>query len=418
MTNSKISEIHILIALEKAALQQVIDTQLPVDLLSQFSPPGADVRISVRRKGKIDLQVDKNTLTYQVPLQIFARKDTFLGNVDVLFEMYLGVATRFLFKENWELKTRSELIGYQWIKKPELDFGLFNYPLDKTILNAFESNKKTICEQLDKQIMSTVDVRPFLNNILSSIPNPILTPAGSQIAWQGDTFQTSMTPLHEKEGIIYAKLGLKGATQFAYGRTLPHVTTTVKAPDLISDLKEETHLQTHLLIDFRAVEKTAITLLQKQKLEFKHQKIEVRSVQISKAGKYLKISADLRGSFDGAIVLMGKPIFDPLKNEIRLESADLDIRGNNFISKTLVVFLRRLIQEKVMQNLQFPIQPSIDFANQKIKHWDFDLGGFAKGIIKSVNIPTIEVTEDALALELSVKGYVQLGLRSGENKSV
>lgn len=416
MTNSKISQIHILVALEKAALQQVIETQLPVDLLNQFSPNGTDIRISVKRKGKIDFQVEQNIFKYQVPLQIFAQKDTFLGNVDVLFEMYLGIKTRFLFKEDWELKTRSELTGYQWIKKPELDFGVFNYPLDKTILNALESNKKIICEQLDKKIMSAVDVRPYLNNILNSLPNPIITPAGSQISWQGDRFQTSMTPLFEKEGFIYGKLGLKGSTQFAYGRILAPVTTVIKAPDLISDLDKETHLQTHLLIDFKAVEQTALTLLQKQKLEFKNQKVEVQSVQISKVGQFLKVLANLQGSFDGYLSLMGKLFFDSTKNEIRLGQAELDIKGNNFISKTLVVFLRRLIEEKVMQNLQFPIQPSIDFANQKIKHWDFDLGMFAMGKIKSVDIPKIEVKEDALALDLSVKGYLQLGLKlKGDN---
>ncbi|MFK7773165.1 MAG: DUF4403 family protein [Saprospiraceae bacterium] len=411
MTNSKNSKINILVSIDKEQMQQVIGQQLPVDLLSQFSPEGSDdIRISVRRKGNIDLTAENNSLKYEVPLELFVQKDTMLGNVDVLFEMYLGFESKFLFKDNWELATRTQMTGYQWIKKPEIDLGLFNIPLDKTVLNAIQSNKEMLCQQVDDKIKVVGDIRPHLSQILASLPNPIPTPAGEQVWWQCETVKTSMSPLFEKEGFIYGKIALEGATEFSYGKPLEKLTTVIKSPDIVPDVEKESHLQTFLSVNFRAIEKSALALLQKQSFEFKSQKVQVETVQVEQVGQRLKVAADLKGSFDGKMILLGKPIFDPTKNEIQLKEVELDLKGNNFLSKTMVVFLRKVIEGKISNMLNFPIQKSIDFANQKVKYVPFQNGLFAKGKIKEVNIPQVEVQSDALVISLSVKGYLQLGL--------
>ena len=103
---------------------------------------------TLKGKGNIDLTAENNSFKYEVPLELFVQKDTMLGNVDVLFEMYLGFETKFLFKDNWELSTRTQMTGYQWIKKPELDFGILNIPLEKTVLNAIQSNKEMLGQQV------------------------------------------------------------------------------------------------------------------------------------------------------------------------------------------------------------------------------------------------------------------------------
>ena len=416
MTNSKSSKINILISADKEKLQQVIEVQLPVDLLNQFSPEGSkDIRISVRRKGNVDLTVENNSLKYEIPLELFVQKDTMLGNVDVLFEMYLGFETKFLFKDNWELATRTQMTGYQWIKKPEIDLGLFNIPLDKTVLNAIQSNKEMLCKQVDDKIKVVGDVRPMLNQILSSLPNPIPTPAGEQVWWQCETIKTSISPLFEKDGFVYGKIALEGATEFSYGKALDKLLTTVKSPDIVPDVEKESHLQTLLSVNFRAIEKSALALLQKQSFEFKSQKIQIESVRVEQVGQRLKVEADLKGSFDGKMVVLGKPIFDSSKNEIQLKEVELDLKGNNFFSKTMVVFLRKIIEDKISSILNFPIQKSIDFANQKVKHVPFQNGFFAKGKINIVDIPQVEVKHDSLVIHLAMKGYLQLGLEGSES---
>lgn len=411
MTNSKHSKINILVSLDKEKLRQVIGDQLPVNLLNRFSPKGAsDLHISVRRKGKIDLTAKDNIIKYEVPLELFVQKDTMLGNVDVLFEMYLGFETKFLFKDNWELLTRTQMTGYQWVKKPELDFGIFNVPLDSTVLNAIQSNKEILCEQVDEKIRTAGDIRPRLSQILSALPNPIPTPAGAQVWWQCETVKTSMSPLFEKDGFIYGKIALEGTTEFSYGKALEKLTTVVKAPDIVPDVEKESHLQTLLSINFRAIENSALVLLQKQPFEYKGQKIQATAVRIEQVGQRLKVAADLRGSFDGEVIILGKPLYDATKNEIQLREVDLDLRGNNFLSKTMVVFLRKIIEDRIATILNFPIQKPIDFANQKAKYVPFKDGLFAKGKINQVTIPQLKVQEDALVINLIIKGYLQLGL--------
>lgn len=392
-------------------MQQVIGEQLPVDLLNQFSPEGSkDIRISVRRKGNIDLTAENNSFKYEVPLEIFVQKDTMLGNVDVLFEMYLGFETKFLFMDDWELVTRTQMTGYQWVKKPELDFGIFNIPIDKIILNNIQDNKESLCKELDEKMRTTGDIRPMLSRLLLTVPNPIPTPAGEKVWWQCETIKTSMSPLFEKDGFIYGKISLEGATEFSYGKDLEKLTTVIKAPEIVPDVEKESHLQTYLSVNFRAIEASALTLLQKQNFEFKNQKVQVQAVHVEQVGRRLKVEADLKGTFDGRLIILGRPVFDSSKNEIQLKDVDLDLKGNNFLSKTMVVFLRKIVEEKISSILNFPIQNSINLANQQVKHLTYTDGLFAKGKINSVDIPQLEVNRDSLILSLTIKGYLQLGL--------
>jgi hypothetical protein len=380
LTNSKNSKINILVSADKEKLQQVIELQLPVDLLNQFSPKDSkDIRISARRKGNIDLTVENNSLKYEIPVELFVQKDTMLGNVDMLCEMYLGFETKFLFKDNWELMTRTQVTGYQWIKKPELDFGLLHVPLDKMVLDAIQSNKEMLCKQVDDKIKIIGDIRPMLSNILSNLPNPIPTPAGEQVWWQCETIKTSMSPLFEKDGFFYGKIALEGVTEFSYGKPLEKLTTVLKSPDIVPDVEKESHLQTLLSVNFRAIEKSTL--------------------------------ADLTGSFDGKMMVLGKPVFDSLKNEIQLKDVELDLKGNNFFSRTMVIFLRKILEEKISSILNFPIQKPIDFTNQQVKHIPYQNGLFAKGKINVVDLLQLEVQEDALVISLSVKGYLQIGLK-------
>ena len=400
MTNSNNSSINILIALEKEALQQVIDRQLPVDFLQRFSPPGQeDLFISVRRKGKLDFQVTQNTFKYQVPLELFVEKNMLLGNVDVLFEMYLGFETKFLFKDDWKLITRTQLTGYQWIKEPKLDFGLFDIPLDSLVTKAIDSNKISIAKQIDAQIAETLDFPKMLQQTLAALPNPIPTPA-EKVWWECATIHTLMTPLSEKEGFIFGKIGLRGATEFSYGQPLEKIKLKILAPDIVGDLKKESEIKSVIRLGFRAVEKTALDLFQKQNFEFRGRSATVSAVQISQDGERLKVVAELEGSFDGTMTLIGKPTFDNDLQEIKLEEVDLDLHGNNFLSKTLVVFLKGIIEEKLNGLLHFPIKKPIEFLNQEMENVNFKNGFFVKGKVTSVNIPQVEVQEEALVIHL------------------
>ena len=417
MIDSKTSKINILVALNKATLQQVIDTQLPVDLLQQFSPGGdKSLRINVRRKGNLDFQVDRNTFKYEVPLELFVQKDTMLGNVDVLFEMYLGFETKFLFKENWELATRTQLTGYQWVKKPKLDLGFFDFPLEGTVTKAINGNKETICKQIDAKIKEVADIRPKLNQLLSSLPNPIPTPQQGQVWWQCETVETAMTPLYENEGFIYGKINITGATEFSFGKELERLTTIVKSPNIVTDVEKESHIRTQINLGYRALEKSAIALLQKQTFEFKGKNVKIDNVKISQAQHRIKVVVDLSDSFNGTATLIGKPIFDNSKQEIKLTEVDLDLKGNNFISKTLVVFLKKIIEEKVTERLQFSLTQSIKTVNQKIKTVSFKDGFFAKAKINNIDFPKIEVKAESLVFDLYIKGYLQLGLEGNKEE--
>ena len=393
------SNLNIQVALQKEALQQIINNNLPDPLIKNLSPPEAKgIVINVRKNGKVNLAATDNTFTYQVPLQIHAFKSMMLGKVDVTFGILVKMETQFIIGTDWQVITRTELIDHGWIEKPQLDLGFFKLPLDKIILDVLNNNKATICKTIDDQVMQQLDIRTPLNNILTQLPNPLVIMDTEKIWWQCDSIKTKIAPFSTNEKDIRVIVGAKVPFYFSYGKELDPSNPELYAPDITIDLENQSTLRTSCYVNFHSLEKAATTFLQQKEFDIQGQKIKIKQVNITGTNQKLKITVKVEGSFDGTVQVAAQPVFDSASQEVQLKNPDLDLKGDNLKSKMISLVAEKAIEKRMAEFLNFPIQKGIDLVNEKIAINQVPPNLVIKGKVTTVDIPEFEIEKDGLRL--------------------
>ena len=393
------SNLNVKVSLQKEALQQIINNNLPDPLIKDLSPPEAKgIVINVRKNGNVKIEATGNTFTYAVPLQIHAFKSMMLGDVDVNCEVKVEMASQFIIGDDWQLMTRTELKNYQWVEKPQLDLGFFKLPLDSIIENLLEKNRATICKTIDQQVMQQLDIRTPLNNILTQLPNPLVIMDTEKIWWECETIQTKIAPFSTDGDSINVTVGAQVPFYFSYGKALEKTNTQLQAPDITMDLDQQSTLRTSCYVDFKTLEKAATTFLQKKEFEIKGQKINIKEVQINGIDNKLEITVKVAGSFDGTVQVAAQPVFDTSSQELQLKNPELDLKGDNLKSKMVSLVAEKAIEAKMAEFLNFPIQNGIDLLNEKIVSNNVPPNLVIKGKVTAVDIPEFEIGQDGLKL--------------------
>ena len=393
------SNLNIQVSLQKEALQQLIDNNLPNPLIKDLSPPEAKgIVINARKDGRVSLEAIGNTFKYEIPLQIHAFKSMMLGNVDVTFKIKVKMETQFIIGDDWQLITRTELMGQEWIEKPQLDLGFFKLPLDKIILDVLENNKSTICKTIDNQVMQQLDIRTPLNNIFTQLPNPVIIMGTEKIWWQSDKINTKIAPFSSDEKSINVIVGAQAPFYFSYGKEIEITKSVLNAPDITLDLGKESTLRTSCYVDFSTLEKAATTFLQQKEFDIQGQKVKIKQVQITGSNKKLQITVKVEGSFDGVVKVAAQPIFDSAAQEIQLKNPELDLKGDNLKSKMISLVAEKAIEKRMSDFLNFPIQNGIDLLNEKITANNVPPNLVVKGKVMAVDIPEFEIEQEGLRL--------------------
>jgi len=416
------SNLNVKVTLQKEALQQIIDNNLPDPLIKDLSPPEAKgIIINVRKNGKVDIEATGNTFRYAIPLQIHTFKSMMLGNVDVTFEVVVQMESQFIIGDDWELMTRTELKDYKWIEKPQLDLGFFKFPLDSIIEEVLENNKSTICKTIDQQVMQRLDIRTPLNNILTQLPNPLVILDTEKIWWECESIKTKIAPFSTDSKYINVTVGAQVPFYFSYGKALEKTNTNLQAPDITLDLDQQSTLRTSCYIDFKTLEKAATTFLQKpasqggwKEFDIKGQKIKIKNVQINGEGKKLKITAKTEGSFDGTIQVAAQPVFDASSQEIQLKNPELDLQGDNPKSKMVSLVAEKAIETRMSEFLNFPIQKGIDLLNEKIASNNVPPNFLIKGMVTAVDIPEFEIEKEGLKLGIVADCFGELIMKESK----
>ena len=403
------SNLNIKVSFETYAIQQLIDQYLPDPLLKDFSPPEAKgILINARKNGSIQLEATGNTFKYQIPLQIQAFKSMMFGNIDVPMEILLDMTSQFIIKDDWQFVTKTELINFQWLEKPQLDLGILKLPLDSIIQDVLEKNKKSICQTIDQQVMKQLDIRTPLNNILTKLPNPVVFLETEKVWWQSDAISTSIGPFSTDEKEIKVKLGATTPFCFSYGKKIEVQKPTLQAPDITLELDNNSTLRTSCFIDFGTLENFATSFLQKKEFDIKGQKINIQDVRISGANKKLNIKVQVTGSFDGTVFVAAQPIFNQKDKTIQLQNPELDLKGDNLKSKMISLVAEKAIESKMSEFLNFPIQNALDILNQNITSNKVLPNITIKGNVKNVDIPEIEIEKEGLSLGIIAEGDMSM----------
>ncbi|MFM2392903.1 MAG: hypothetical protein RLZZ546_885, partial [Bacteroidota bacterium] len=114
--------------------------------------------------------------------------------------------------------------------------------------------------------------------------------------------------------------------------------------------------------------------------------IQILDVRVGKKDGKLQVSTDVKGSFNGTLSVMGKPIFDKSKGMLYTENIEVNVKTGNVLHSAAAWLLKGKIKSKLDEMMHFPINE---------------------------NIKTLQLQVDDLVKELNKKYKMELNVKLG-----
>jgi hypothetical protein len=127
------------------------------------------------------------------------------------------------------------------------------------------------------------------------------------------------------------------------------------------------------------------------------------------------VSLDLTGSYKGKVYAIGHIKYDPASSTVSIEDLEYDLSTRNALHKTAGWLLHGIILSKIRPYLRFPLHEKLLEAQLLVQkllaHREISRNVFLSGIIDSLSIGGVTLTEGAIRAMLLARGTVSITIQ-------
>ncbi len=316
--------------------------------------PEYDVTTKLKRSGNVTIVVQGKDVTVTLPLDVDVIKKTFIKDFRANGTLEFSFKTNFNIDKFWNLSTKTALVTYQWTKKPKIDLGIINLPIE-TIANMIIGKSKTNMEaNIDQSIKETYDFKA----IMAEVAKYTLTPyeldsvfgGWMQMVADSAYFTPAINSPNYTEGKISMKTKMNITTYKPkeYTPNLP----SFSWKDKLSDSSQMKFL---MELEYDHLTKVARKNFVGQKFQEGGKEIEVLDVLVGKKDGKLEVTTKVKGSFNGDLSVRGIPAYDKSKKMIYASDVDVSVKTGNVLYKAAAWLLKGKIKSQLDGMLKFPI---------------------------------------------------------------
>jgi Domain of unknown function (DUF4403) len=316
--------------------------------------PDYDVTTKLKRSGNVTIAVAGKDVWVTLPLDVEVLKKTFIKDFKANGTLELSFKTNFNIDKFWNLSTKTALLSYQWTKKPKIDLGVINLPIE-TIANMIIGRSKTDLEyNIDQSIKETYD----LKSIIGEVAKYTLTPYELDSVFGGWMQMVSdsafFTPAVNTKTYTEGKISMKtkmNITTYKPKEFKPAL-PTFAWKDNLSDSSEMKFL---MELEYDHMTNIARKNFVGQKFSEGGKEIEVLDVIVGKKDGRLEVTTKVKGSFNGDLSVRGIPEYDKTKKLIYARDIDVSVKTGNVLYKAAAWLLKGKIKSQLDEMLKFPI---------------------------------------------------------------
>jgi len=141
-----------------------------------------NLMIKVWKYEDISISASQNKINYRVPLKLWIKTGFKVNNFGIKVSQYkeiegtiaLYFQTIIAIENNWQVKSNTIVNGYEWIQSPVTKILGVNIPITYIANIIIKRNSDFITKQIDHQIYSLANIKPFINITWNEIQKPTL----------------------------------------------------------------------------------------------------------------------------------------------------------------------------------------------------------------------------------------------------
>ncbi len=365
----------------------------------------------------ISLYLSGQTIKYKVPLKIWLRKSLFIGSAEAEGELALNLKTTFSLNPDWSIATVTDLEYYEWISKPVLKTGIGDISIETISNIAINQSRKTLTQTLDRVVGQQFSLRPYVQEAWTALQEPVLLSEEYKTWVKTTPLSIGITPLRTDWNSIYATIAVECQNDVSIGEK-PYFRENSTLPNLHyinDDTPGDYQVRIATDIPFPEAERMARTMMVGQVFESGRRKVRVEDIQLWGNNDKLVVNSRLSGSFNGNIYFIGRPVFNPQKNQVEVTDLDFHVDTRNFLHKTAAWMFKGTIKKQMAAAMVFPLEENIremrGEVQNSLNHYELQPGIVLTGTVDSVVVENTYLTPSSIRVNLFSKGKLSLDVK-------
>ncbi len=372
--------------------------------------------LNVWKSQNVTLFLSGNTVKYRVPVKLWMKKDLLVADAEAEAELALNMRTTFSIREDWSLATATEVEYHEWLSKPKLKTGLGDISIETLANIALNRSKKTLSQTLDRYVGQQLTLKPYVQEVWTALQEPILLDSMYRMWVKTTPTGISMTPISTFNDVIRAKIAVECLNDVTFGEK-PGFRENSNLPGLryIDDAPDEFQIRVATDVPFPEAERFAKTSMIGQEFASGKNKVRVEDVQLWGNNDRLVVNAKLSGSFNGNIYFIGRPEFNPQKNQIEVKDLDFHVDTRSFLMRTASWLFQGTIKNQMKKAMIFPLAENIKLlkasVQESLNHYELQPGVILTGTVDSVTVENTRITPASIRVNLFSKGKLNVDVK-------
>ena len=417
LATEPLSVINIPVDISLRALENSLNQQLDGVIYEDNDIRDGDkMRLRAEKRQDIRLGIDSQLIKYKVPVFLWIQYDLGITRVEAEGELSLDFKTAFAITENWDVITATEVVRYEWLKKPRLKMGMVSLPIGFIAGLILEKSKATLSQNIDQLVQDQFDLRQMVGDAWDKMYEPMLVSEVYNTWLTVNPQKIGMSPLEMKgdriRGAVFVesrpKVNIGG--YMASNRPLP-------LPPLQS--REEAgegftiHINTE--ISYKEAERIAKEEMLGETFSQGKRSVRVEDIELYGQGDKIVVNTMLSGSYNGSIYLIGKPIFNAKKNTIEIENLEYELGTRNFLVKSAGWLLKSAMKKRIEENINFLMdynlqEIKVQFQEQ-LRDYEIAEGVVLNGDLEGLSIQDAFLSQESIIVGLALKGYLDVKVK-------
>jgi hypothetical protein len=368
------------------------------------------------KSSDITLSFNGNSIKYRLPLKLWMKKQLVLGaEAEAEAELALSFKTVFSLQPDWSIKTQTEVEYHEWLSKPILKTGLGNISVETIGNLVLNRSKKTLAQTLDQYVSQQISLKPYVQEAWTALQEPVLLDTAYQMWVKTTPVGIGMTPLTTYGNALQARIAVECINDVTFG-SKPTFRENANVPPLrsLEHAPDEFQVRISTDVPFPEAERLARTMMLGQVFESGKNKVYVEDIHLWGNNDKVVVNTKLKGSFNGNIYFIGRPEFNPQKNQIEIKDLDFHVDTRNFLMRSASWLFQGAIKKQMAQSMVFPMAENINALKQSIQgtldHYEIQQGVVLRGTIDDVTVEKTYLTSSSIRVNLFSRGRVNVEL--------
>lgn len=323
----------------------------------EFGKPTDDLQVKAVLRPGVKIDVDTDSLTFEIPMDLDIVQKTFLGRVKADGAIRIRMKSAYNIDEHWSLTTSTKVDSYEWIKKPKANVSVITLSIESLSNRLIEQNKEQLAQNIDIQIRRSINLKKSINDIWYRLRAPMNVSEEYKVWMQ-------MKPL----GLSASRLEREGDKIIAYikATTSPKVTVGERPVDFKLDsipqfdwLKTDTSgylIPLNLTVPDSEIADIANSYLADETFDLGKKQVKVSDVDISRVGDRWLVDLKVGGGVNGTIRMKGKPVYNQKKERVELTDFDYEVDSKNILLKSSALLFKQKVERKLVDQLNEVIE--------------------------------------------------------------